>query len=338
MAGESKDSKNLQSQLAEKLNGVFEGVISERSHYYSKNQNKLPLPQDVNSIISKYANLNMGISGGIGLIPGPWGMAAAIPEIALVVRNQIIMIHDIGVACGKGKAMTKELLAGIFCWSLGSGGMSLLTLHGSKVLVKRTSLRVFQKIISMMAGRVTQKLLKSMISKWLPIVGAAAMATWSNYSTRQVGKKAIEIFNMDIEYTDDELSSPEDIETQMKFLANSENSNLQIVKLQALINLMKIDKNRTSEERMYINSLVEKAALADDQKAQLLNSYDSDEKFAIDYSLFSQAPDDAIGSLSDMVALAKRDGEFHVTEKMFIKHAGTQMGFSATDLEEMIAS
>ena len=40
--------------------------------------------------------------------------------------------------------------------------------------------------------------LKSAISKWLPVVGAAAMAVWSNYLTRQVGKKAIEIFEKEI--------------------------------------------------------------------------------------------------------------------------------------------
>ena len=39
-----------------------------------------------------------------------------------------------------------------------------------------------------------------MASKWIPVVGAAAMATWSKYSTEKIGKRADEMFKMHIEY------------------------------------------------------------------------------------------------------------------------------------------
>lgn len=40
----------------------------------------------------------------------------------------------------------------------------------------------------------------------------------------------------------------------------------------------------------------------------------------------------------DMVTLAKRDGAFHITEKMFIKQVGRLLGFSDNDIDEIIAT
>src|SRR5512136_1431903 len=109
MAEITNDVKDLQAQLADKMMGIFDGVANEQSKYYAEHPDKIPQLQDVNSLLSKWANINMGISGGVGLIPGPWGMAAAIPEIAVIIRNQIVMVYDIGMAYGK-----REVLKS--CW------------------------------------------------------------------------------------------------------------------------------------------------------------------------------------------------------------------------------
>ncbi len=128
---------------------------------------------------------------------------AVIPEIAAVTRNQLAMIYDIGVAHGRSKALTSELLAGVFLTAMGAGAGSLLFMHGGKVLVRRATLSAFQQVISLLAGRITQQALKSAIGKWLPVVGAAAMAAWSNYLTYKIGKKAVEIFEKEIVLSDE---------------------------------------------------------------------------------------------------------------------------------------
>ena len=153
----------------------------------------------VSGLISSYTRNNAAISGGASLIPGPWGMAAVIPELTLVIRNQIQMVYDIGVANGKQAQLTKELLIGIFLTAMGSSAGSLLTIHGGKILVRRASLQVIQKIIAMLGGRVTQQVIKSTVSKGLPFVGAAAMATWTGYMTKNIGEKANELFKLEIE-------------------------------------------------------------------------------------------------------------------------------------------
>uniref|UniRef100_A0A832EJJ7 EcsC protein family protein n=1 Tax=Desulfacinum infernum TaxID=35837 RepID=A0A832EJJ7_9BACT len=185
---ENKEVNALQSKLSENMMSVFDFVLSDRSEYFAKNPEKIPDKEDVQSIINSYSQKNAAISCSVGLVPGPLGMIATIPEIFTLIRNQIAMIYDVGMAYGKSKVLNKELISGILISSMGVGAGSLLIMHGNKILVKRVSLRVFQKIIGMLAGRITQQALKSSISKWLPGVGAAAMGNAVDLSISTDGK------------------------------------------------------------------------------------------------------------------------------------------------------
>ncbi len=341
LAKDNNLAKKLQVQLAEKMMGTFDFVLSDRRRYYSEHPDKVPSPSAIPAIINSYATMNMAVSGGISLIPGPWGMAAAIPEIAILIRNQLAMIYDIGVAYDKSKVLNKELLAGVFLSAMGVSAGGLLVMHGGQVLVRRASLRVFQKVIWALAGNVTQKLLKSLISKWLPIVGAAAMAAWSNYSTRQIGKKAAEILVKPIDVSEVEIDDESiiaDIATTQPPATVEAAPNFSALKIKALINLMKVDKKIKPVERGYIELLIENSGLADETKIELVNLMDAKTKTHVDFALFAKAPDELIGLLMDLIGLAKRDGEFHLAEKIYIKQAGNLMGLTESDIDEVMAT
>lgn len=337
-------AQKLQMQLAEKIIGLFDLVVSDRSKYYRDNPDKVPNPASIPSIISSYSNVNMIASGGISLIPGPWGMAAAIPEVALIIRNQLAMIYDIGVAYGKSQVLNKELLAGVFLSAMGTSAGTLLVMQGGKVLVRRVSLRVFQRIVMLLAGKVTQQMLKSLVSKWLPIIGAAAMGVWSNYITRQIGKKSVEILEKPIEVEADEIedeSIEEDIAGTRTFKSEptpTENPyDYTVLKIKALTNLMKIDKKLKPEEQGYIQTLIENSEINNEAKIELANLIDVEGKISVDFTAFATEPDEAAGMLFDLIGLAKRDGEFHLAEKIYIKQAGKLMGISENDIVEAMA-
>jgi uncharacterized tellurite resistance protein B-like protein/uncharacterized protein (DUF697 family) len=343
--GESKEIANtLQNKLAEKIVGVFELVVSDRSGHFAKHPDKIPDKKSVPSIINSYSAINAAISGGAGLVPGPWGMVAVIPEIAAVIRNQLAMIYDVGMAYGKSKVLTKELLAGVLLTAMGASAGTLLVMQGNKVLVKRVALRVFQKIINMLAGQITQKAIKLVIGKWLPVVGAAALAVWSNYLTRQVGKKAIEIFEKEIVLSE-EVIEEMPLETESVSVptatisrASTPSISPDMPKVQTLVNLLIVDGTIKAEEREYAQTIIGNADLTESEKADLTHAIDKCGKFAVDYSAFASSPDDAIGLLVDMVTLAKRDGTFHITEKMFVKQVGKLLGFSDNDIDETMAT
>ena len=342
---ESKEVANsLQSKLAEKIMGAFELVVSDRSGHFAKHPDQIPDKKSVPSIINSYSLTNAAITGGVSLVPGPWGMVAVIPEIAAVVRNQLAMIYDVGMAYGKSKVLNKELLAGVLLTAMGTSAGSLLVMQGSKVFVKRVALRAFQQIIVMLAGRITQQALKSAIAKWLPVVGAAALAVWANYLTRQVGKKAIEIFEKEIVLSEEVIEEmPLETESVSVSIATINRASTpgispDMPKVQTLVNLMKVDGTIKAEEREYVQAIISNADLTESERADLTQAIDKSGKFAVDYSAFASSPDDAIGLLVDMVTLAKRDGTFHITEKMFVKQVGKLLGFSENDIDETMAT
>lgn len=193
-----KESGLFQKKITENIETAFSHILESRKSYYDENPDKIPSHDGISRIINSCTRNNAAISGGASLVPGPWGMAAVVPELTVVMRNQIRMIYDIGAAHGKKEQITKELLIGIFITALGTSAGSAIAIQGGKVLVRRTSLRAMQKMIALLGGKITQQALKSSVSKWFPLAGAAAMATWTGYMTKQIGKKANEIFQHEI--------------------------------------------------------------------------------------------------------------------------------------------
>ena len=333
----------VESKITEGINSALTSVINSREEYYENNP--LPSVSDVNGLISSCSYKNAAISGGAGLIPGPWGMAAAVPEIIAIIRNQMTMVADIAKA--HGKTASNELILDVLFGASGNVATGLVVVHGQKILVKRAGARVIQKIVAMLGGKITQQLAKSMVAKWLTVAGAAAMAAWSKISTDKIGKKADFIFSKQIEYetTSDDLAKISDGVAQMQLAADDLKSAYQDLtqgtsiiktKIQILINLMKIDGKIYDSEVVHLQNLIENSLLSNEDQMQLIEQIGSKEKVAVDYSVFKENFDESLALVLDMIALANIDGNFHVTEKMFIKNVAKMIGFDENDLNELL--
>jgi uncharacterized protein (DUF697 family) len=202
----SELESSLTSKIVEGLNGLFGSVAEDQRAYYKENPSKRPVAGSAEAVISSYANMNALVAGAASMVPGPWGMLSVVPEIILVVRNQLKMIYDLGVIYGKEDAMTRDLLLGVFAYAMGSGALGLVTVKGSQVLVRRASLRIIQKIVTWLGGKITQRVLKQLISRYLPLLGAAAMAYWARQTTVEIGRAAAELLQKDVQFTEDEVS------------------------------------------------------------------------------------------------------------------------------------
>ena len=156
----------IQEKLSQGLADTVEKVSNERETYYKNHSN--PSKNEISQIIQSYGNKNAVISGGAGLIPGPWGMAASIPEIVAVIKNQMSMVYDIAKAHGHAK-VEKELIIAVLFGAVGNATTSLIVVQGQKIMVKRVGARALQNIIKILGGKITQQMAKSMAAKWLPI-------------------------------------------------------------------------------------------------------------------------------------------------------------------------
>lgn len=325
----------MSETMSDKISkGLLESVMSvakSRDEYYTTNP--IPLLDSMDSIIQSYSYKNATISGGAGIIPGPWGMAAAVPEMVAVLRNQIAMIYDIAKINGQ-KEIPSELIVGVLFGASGQGAASLIIIQGQKVMAKRVGAQALQKIVAILGGKITQQVAKSMAAKWIPVAGAIAMATWSKYTTNEIGQKAKEIFSKEIVFESQEIN--------IEILENSENenSNIQALieksKIECFIKLMKIDGRIDDNEVQFVTDFINKCTLTSESKLELVSKISDESKIEINYALFQNNKEEALYLLIDLIALAKVDEKFHITEKLFIKEIGKTLGFSESEISELI--
>jgi uncharacterized protein (DUF697 family) len=335
-------TERMQGEISEKLQDAFESVIKSKNEHYQKNPQDIPRIEHIAALIQSSAIKNAAISGGASLIPGPWGMLAVVPELVLVTRSQIELIYDIAAAHGKKEMITPELLLGVFISAIGTGAGTVLVMHGSKYLVRRASLQVMQRLIALLGGKITQQAIKSAVSKWFPGIGAVAMAAWTNYLTKQIGKKANEIMRHEIvndpDTVDIELIRTIEVKATTASEIEAEPQALEYYKLQVLIGLIRIDGEISPEEEAYITQALEHPELTAHQRLRLTAQLAGEPRALEGIEALAASPDNAIALLSSMTALAKQDNTFHITEKLFIKQIGKLLGFTEEDVGEVVAS
>ncbi|GAA5081868.1 TerB family tellurite resistance protein [Lysobacter panacisoli] len=333
-------TEQMQDKITAGLRDAFESVRVSRSEYYQANPDKIPNQAAIDALIRAAVTQNAAISGASSLAPGPWGMLAVVPELMLVIKKQVELIYDIGAAHGQ-KEMPTELLLGVFISAAGSSAGSLLVMHGGKVLVRRASLQVMQKMVALLGGRITQQALKSAVSKWLPGIGAAAMAAWTGYLTKQIGDKAREIFKHEIvndpTTADIELIKPLELAEPAGEVTEDEAEDLlEFCKLQVLIDLAKIDGRLVEAEQRFIDDALESPELSAPQRERLRAALSGQSEALQGIDVVAARPDSAIALLSNMVALARKDEDFHVTEKLYIKKVGGLLGFSSAEIDDVM--
>ena len=269
---ETGNEETIKSKISEGILLAVNKVSEEREHYYNKNN--VPSIDSIDNIISDYSNKNALISGGASIIPGPLGMAAAIPEIIAVINNQLKMIYDIAKANGQNE-INKELLISVFLSAMGNASGNLLIVHGQRIMAKRVGARALQTLIKLLGGKITQQIAKSMAAKWIPIAGAIAMAAWSKYTTNKIGQKAKEVFSKEIFFENNEsniIDIIDIVDEKINF------KSIQKTKVQILINLIKIDNNIDSSEIKFIEDFMDKIELDIDDKMDLIQQLNSQNK------------------------------------------------------------
>jgi uncharacterized tellurite resistance protein B-like protein len=328
MADTKAASAEIEDGLTSKLVSVFDSGVHARKKYYDDNPNKLPSAADIDSIISACANTNALISGGFSLIPGPLGLIAVIPEIVLVIKNQVAMVYDIAAASGKRDVLTRELVLGVALSASGVSVIGLLTMHGSKVLVRRSSLRLFQSLVKAFAGKVTQQFLKSSIAKWLPLIGAAAIAAWTRYTTAELGFKAKDLFSREIEFEPDTDTPDGPVGPTTDSGVVSESPVAMLAKLLLLDDLMRCDGHEAPQERAYISDLLATSNLGQAERMEFIRRLPEPFPRVIDLTPFKSDEDERLGLLIDMVALSKRDNVVRQQELEFGRKTALAVGLT----------
>ena len=144
------------------------------------------------------------VSAALAIPPGPLGMVTILPDLLLIWRIQAQMVSDIAAIHGKTGFLTREAL--LFClFKHGASQLfrDIVVRVGERYVLRKTSLRMVQRLCERLGLRVTQRMLGASISRWIPVAGAVAVGWDTRYDTKQVGQSALDLFSKDI--TTDEM-------------------------------------------------------------------------------------------------------------------------------------
>ena len=151
-------------------------------------------------LISEASFKAAAISGTLALPSGPLGWLTILPDLAAIWRLQARMVADIGAVFGKqGKLTEESMVYCLFRHATAQVVRDLVARMGERVVVRRGSLRAAENVLESIGVKLVHRVARRGLWRFLPAIGALAVASYAYYDTEQVGQTAIEFFSQDIE-------------------------------------------------------------------------------------------------------------------------------------------
>lgn len=135
-------------------------------------------------------------AGSLALPPGLLGWITIVPEIVTVWRIQTAMVSDIAAVYGKSGSLNREsMIYCLFKHTAAQATRDLLVRVGERLIIKRATARMLQNVAQAIGVKVSQRAITKAAGRWVPLLGAAGVAGYAAYDTKQVAQAAIELFS-----------------------------------------------------------------------------------------------------------------------------------------------
>ena len=174
---------------AREVTGAIERVIADvpapRSHPVAR-------PDDEASALARKAAQRAAmVSGSLALPPGPLGMLTVLPDIYVIWRIQRQMVADIFGLYGRTGELTRtHMLYCLFRHAASQVLRDVAVRAGQRVVLQQLSSGALKGALTRVGASVTQRLAGTAAARWVPLAGAAAVASYAYWDTLQVAKTA----------------------------------------------------------------------------------------------------------------------------------------------------
>ena len=132
------------------------------------------------------------LSGALALPPGVLGMLTVLPDLIAIWRIQAQMVADIAGLYGKHFQLTRtHMVYCLFRHAATQFTRDVVVRAGERLLIRQLSGGALRSVLASVGITVTQRIAGTAASRWVPVLGAAAVAGYAYYDTLQVAKTAI---------------------------------------------------------------------------------------------------------------------------------------------------
>jgi hypothetical protein len=146
------------------------------------------------SLARKAATRAAGLSGALALPPGLLGMLTVLPDLIAIWRIQAQMVSDIAGLYGKDLQLTRShMVYCLFRHAATQFTRDVVVRAGQRLVVRQLSGGALKSVLTSIGMTVTQRVAGTTASRWVPVLGAAAVAGYAYYDTLQVAKTAVRL-------------------------------------------------------------------------------------------------------------------------------------------------
>lgn len=144
------------------------------------------------TLARKSATRAAALSGALALPPGLFGMLTVLPDLIAIWRIQAQMVSDIAGLYGKEVELTRaHMVYCLFRHATSQVARDVVVRAGERMVIRQVSGGALKSVLTSVGMSVTQRVAGTAASRWLPVIGAAAVAGYAYYDTLQVAKTAI---------------------------------------------------------------------------------------------------------------------------------------------------
>lgn len=137
-------------------------------------------------------------AGSLALPPGPLGWLTVLPEMLAVWRIQTQLVADIAALYGRTAELGQaQMLYCLFRHTAAQALRDLLVRVGERWVVRPATTLLLQQVAGKIGVKLGERVLRKSLSRWVPLVGAAAVGAYAYYDTQKVGAAAIELFELE---------------------------------------------------------------------------------------------------------------------------------------------
>ena len=140
----------------------------------------------------KAARRAAALSGALALPPGFFGLLTVLPDLVAIWRIQAQLVADIAGLYGKDMQLTRShMLYCLFRHAASQLARDFAVRAGERLVIQQLSGGALRSVLTGVGISVTQRVAGTTASRWLPVVGAAAVAGYAYFDTLQVAKTAV---------------------------------------------------------------------------------------------------------------------------------------------------
>ncbi len=166
------------------IGGVIERIITE-----------IPASSlqagDAEAVVRSAARRAALVSGSLALPPGPLGIVTVLPDIYLIWRIQRQMVADLFALEGRSGELTRtHMLYCLFRHAASQVLRDVAVRAGQRFVVRELSSGAMRATLGPLANAVSTRVIGTSAGRLVPAIGAAAVAAYAHWDTRQVAKSA----------------------------------------------------------------------------------------------------------------------------------------------------